>query len=156
MDSDHLVAIAEQLVSQAGKQRPRQANLKRAISSLYYAMFHELCQNCANSFIGPSRKGKPAWVQAYRSVDHGFAKNQFMNAEIMEEFPQEIQNFAELFRSLQKRRHQADYNPQSRFTKNDILSEKTKTQLALKTFRSSLPTDRRAFAVWTSFRPRLQ
>lgn len=88
------------------------------MSTAYYAMFHALCRNSADSLVGP--KGAPdrsrrAWNQAYRAVEHGIAKNQCKDT-VMEDFPETIRNFARHFVRVQELRHEADYDPAISFT----------------------------------------
>ena len=50
-----LIAIAQALARGAVKPRigrPRQAELRRAFSTIYYAAFHAFARNNANSLIG--------------------------------------------------------------------------------------------------------
>lgn len=86
---------------------PRQSDLKRAESTAYYAMFHAFCQNCADSFVGKSRaaENQNAWRQAYRAVNHGYAKFQCKNKSVIGGFPAEIQDFANQFAESQEKRH---------------------------------------------------
>ena len=79
VNRDHLLAIAESLASgSVGSQRgrPRQADLRRAISTAYYALFHTLAGNCANLLVGgrASTRTRQAWRQLYRALDHGQVK----------------------------------------------------------------------------------
>ena len=98
-----LVATSRRLVGASGRQKPRQSDLKRAASTAYYALFHALCWTCADSFVGGTGadRSNPAWRQAYRAVEHGYAKGQFSTARIMGRFPQAIQDFGNLFVDLQ-------------------------------------------------------
>ena len=84
MNWRHLIDAARLLAGQTGQMaprgRPRQAMLKRAISTAYYAMFHALCHSNANALIGVS-PGPPypmAWTRAYRALDHNFARERMV------------------------------------------------------------------------------
>ena len=92
--------------------RPREAELRRAVSVAYYAMFHALCQTCADMLVGASRanRSQRAWVQAYRAPDHGTVRSRCNRAE-MNEFPPAIRDFGKLLVELQAMRHRADYAP---------------------------------------------
>ncbi len=88
-----LIEIARELVN---RDQPPQAHLKRAMSTAYYAMFHALCKNSADSLVGPEGtpdRSRRAWNQAYRAVEHCYAKNQCRN-RVMDDFPETIRNFA--------------------------------------------------------------
>ena len=58
--------------ARAMMERPTQALLRRAVSTVYYAMFHALAANAADLLMGTSRG--PAWHRVYRSLDHGRAR----------------------------------------------------------------------------------
>ena len=134
----------------ANRGKPRQVFLRRAYSSLYYAMFHALANSCADMLIGRRGKAssKHAWVQIYRAVDHGYAKAQCTNAKILSKFPPDIANFGSVFVNAQIKRHEADYNPYIRFYKSAILNDRTIVQDAITRFLACDPKDTRAFASW--------
>ena len=46
-----LLAQARSLATSDAK-KPKQANLRRAISSAYYALFHFLCEEVTKTFVG--------------------------------------------------------------------------------------------------------
>jgi hypothetical protein len=147
---------AKILVANRSSRRPRQSDLKRAISSAYYAMFHALCRTVADGMIGTagSIRSAPAWRQAYRSVEHGFAKAQCSNGKVMTRFPQEIQDFGNLFVKLQEDRHNADYDPMSRFQRSDVVQIIAAVEETIKLYRRAPVKDRRAFAVWATMKAR--
>jgi hypothetical protein len=108
------------LVSRA--PHPTHADLKRAVSTAYYAVFHALCWNAADTLIGRARasRGSPAWRQTYRAMEHGFAKGQCEKRAIISKFPAEIRAFAQAFVILQERRQSADYDPSSVFQASEV------------------------------------
>ena len=151
-----LTDSARKLLGEGQKGPPKQSDLKRALSTAYYAMFHALCWNCADSFIGKTKgpRSQPAWKQAYRAVEHGFAKNQCRNNSVMEKFPTGIQDFANQFVELQEKRHLADYDPNSKFTRYDVLTAIEAAVAAIEKLQASKPKDKRAFAAWTVMKNR--
>lgn len=156
MQPRDLIASAKRLLGRGRKGKPRQSDLKRALSTAYYAMFHALCRNCADSFIGIAKtsRSQPAWRQVYRAVEHGFAKNQCKNRSVMERFPPEIQDFANQFVLLQERRHQADYDPFIKFTRHDVLTSIDAAVVAIGKLQASRIKDKKAFAAWTVMKNR--
>lgn len=94
---------------------PRQCDLKRAVSTNYYALFHALCRNAADCFIGGSDadRSRNAWIQAYRALEHGNAAQRCQSQQVMRKFPKPIEDFANLFVQAQKKRNSADYDPSS-------------------------------------------
>lgn len=154
MEPDDLIQIAKELIN---PEQPPQANLKRAISSAYYAMFHALCSECANSLVGCERnptRSRRAWNQAYRSVDHGETKNRCLKHEVMKSFPEEIRNFAENFVWLQELRCEADYDPAISFNQNEAITAIKIAQTMIAELRGSKLKDRKAFAVWLTMKKR--
>lgn len=151
-----LIQTARRLARSEVSKKPRQSDLKRAVSTAYYAMFHALCRNCADCLIGGTNadRSAPAWRQAYRAVEHRFSKNQCGNKAVVAKFPQEIEDFANLFETLQSKRHSADYDPTSRFFLQDAETFIDAAELAIKEFKSSGIKDRRAFAAWTTMKNR--
>jgi len=47
-----LLRIARQLARWPNRGRPREANLSRAVSATYYALFHALATCCADMLAG--------------------------------------------------------------------------------------------------------
>ncbi len=73
--SEQLVVTARRLAG-AGRKKPRQSDLKRAVSTAHYALSHAMARNAADMLIGvrPDHPNK-AWTQVYRALEHGPAKN---------------------------------------------------------------------------------
>ncbi|MCA3555743.1 MAG: hypothetical protein IOC69_09175 [Aestuariivirga sp.] len=121
-------------------------------------MFHALARCCADTMIGgPSAsRSKPAWQQVYRSLEHGQAKNACMtkqhNGRVLS-FPVEVEDFANLFRTMQEKRHKADYDPLEVVYKSEVLLDLDQVKAAIEKFESAPLKDRRAFAAWVLFKP---
>jgi len=148
-----LLKAASDLVPETG--RPRQANLRRAASTTYYALFHTLAHCCADLLIGGtnSERSKPAWHQVYRSLNHRPTKTA-CSAPKISEFPNEIQDFANMFVTFQDKRHSADYDPKKKHFKSDVLLDIASAEIAITGFQSASIKDRRAFAAFVLFKPR--
>lgn len=140
-----LIPTARRL-ARINPNRPRQADLKRAVSTAYYALFHTLAQDCADRLIGTGpRRYSPAWVQAYRALEHGFAKNACESVSRLG-FPVEVRDFANTFRQLQDERHRADYDPLARYTRAEVIILVSEAELAIRSLKAAPRQDRRAFA----------
>jgi uncharacterized protein (UPF0332 family) len=149
----HLVEIARALAS-GNPGRPKQAYLRRAVSSAYYAMFHALARCCADTLIGSGKsRSDPAWAQVYRSLEHGYAKQQ-CQSERVTKFPKEIQDFAQTFASVQTMRHDADYDPTVRYDRSAVLVDIGRIEAAISAFDASSVGDRRAFSAFVLLRTR--
>ena len=121
--SDHL--------SKIDRNKPKQANLRRAVSSAYYALFHLLCDEAANR-ISPM---KPPMLrkQIRRVLDHGkmrqacqaFASSgtlaKPLNLLQSASLSTEIRRVASTFVTLQEARHQADYDLAIDFTRLEVV-----------------------------------
>ena len=127
------------------------------MSTIYYAVFHCIANNCANMLVGSasaSSRSDPAWIQVYRALNHGRAKTRCENRKLMKKFTQEIQDLASLFVDLQIDRHHADYAPESAggvFFKSDIEVYASRVETIINNFASAPAKDRRAFAVYVLF-----
>lgn len=152
-----LLRTADDLVAGAGgSKRPRQSNLRRAVSTAYYAMFHCLAHCCATTLVGGPNadRSEPAWRQAYRALEHGQVKRSCANKDLLSKFPQEIQDFASEFVSMQAKRHLADYDPFSTFAKLEVQTQIATARSMIEGFQTVPVKHRRAFAVYVLFRTR--
>lgn len=133
-----------------GGSRPREADLRRAVSTMYYALFHALCQNCADAFVGTrsADRSQRAWRQVYRSVMHKTAKNRLSDQNVMKEFPKDIEDFGNTFVNAQFKRTLADYDPWFRTVRSEVLTDIATAEIAIRKLKQSPIKDRRALAVW--------
>ncbi len=157
MNPHDLIRLARQLASGelgSGRGRPRQSELRRAVSSAYYAIFHALALAAADLLIGTNRNSRieTLWLQIYRSLEHGYARNQCQNPAIGQ-FPPEIRDFAAQFVAMQALRHNADYNPAVTFTRREVMRLIDESEASIVAFENASEQDRRAFAVYVLFRP---
>lgn len=155
-----LIQTARELTSKQRKKRGghrvREANLRRAVSTAYYALFHTLAQNCADTLIGGlgADRHEAAWRQVYRLLEHGLAKDACRNTKLIARFPQGIQHFATHFVLLQEKRHAADYDPSAVFLKSDVIEAIDASEAVISSFNEVALKDRRAFAAHVLFKTR--
>ena len=159
MDPREFIRIARHLASGgAGRRRgrPRQADLRRAVSAAYYAMFHALARSCANTLVGSTRasRDQTAWRQAYRSLEHGHARRQCNDRSAMGRFPADARHFGRVFSEMQQQRNFADYDPNTRFLRSYVthLIDEAERHVAL--FEAVPATARRPFSIHVLLRPR--
>ena len=160
VDAHELIRIARELASGAlgsGRGRPRQSELRRAVSMAYYAMFHALARQSADMLVGATRgsRSQRAWLQAYRSLEHGLAFTQ-CKRPIIRRFPGEIQRFGERFVYNQRMRRDADYNPDVSYARYQVLQLIDDTERVVFDFERADAVDKRAFAVYVLFRSRTE
>ncbi len=144
--ADGHLAVAKRL---ANTKRPSQSEIRRSISSSYYAVFHALARTCANSLVGktPSQRPNKAWVEVYRGLNHGVCRKACEQANKVN-FPGSILDFADAFTQLQEHRHNADYDPNIRFAKENAEHWYGLAQESVESLRSANSIDKRAFAAW--------
>ena len=75
MNPFDFIATARDLVALNVRGRPRQSDLRRAVSTAYYALFHCLAGCCADLLVGDpgANRSLSAWNQTYRGLQHAFA-----------------------------------------------------------------------------------
>ena len=151
MNPHDLVQTACRL-AESGAPQPTQADLRRAVSTAYYALFHCLASTAADLLTGASR-GKE-WHQVYRALEHGKARSACRQQAAMRAFPTEIRRFAEAFVELQKARQQADYALEHKFSKPDVLATINTAEDAIVEFEQANAPHRRSFAVHVLFKRR--
>ena len=151
MNARDLIATARSL-AEIGRRRPSQANLRRAVSTAYYAVFHCLAGAAADLLIGQRRS--PAWHRVYRALEHGRAKTACERKREMAGFPPEIRDFANTFAILQDARHQADYALEGRYDKLDVLAAIDRAENVIARFERAEARHRRGFAAHVLFRRR--
>ena len=145
-----LVSTARLLAEQPRTGRPPETNLRRAISTAYYALFHHLAENCADMVVGGSgaRRSRDAWQQVYRALDHSTARRRCREQSAMSRFPSEIRNFGDVFVQLQELRQSADYDPHVAVpSRKEVSRQIDNSEDAIRQFPNAPIVDRRSFAV---------
>lgn len=142
-------------LAKARPSKPRQADLRRAVSTAYYAVFHALARECADRLVGTNSasRSQEAWTQAYRALEHGFEKQRCERAS-RQGFPTPITQFADAFATLQEERHRADYDPTASYTRAEALVHVATAERAIRDLRTGSKPDRTAFVVWVVLKHR--
>ncbi len=131
----------EQLLDQAltlatlDPRRPKQANLRRAISAAYYALFHFLVDESCRAMMGALHGQAPFRHVLGRAFAHGVMKDackSFGGGTLKKSvakglpsdfrIPEAIQDLATTFVDLQDNRHLADYDLTERFERSNVLT----------------------------------
>ena len=157
MNPQDLISGARLLAHGNGRRgRPRQADLCRAVSTAYYALFHTLAGGGADLIAGATRRSRsrPAWEQTYRALEHGHARNQCRNHSVMARFPPAVQDFAGWFMEVQRYRHYADYAPVTAFSRANVVRMVDTTEGIIARFNAAPAGERRAFAIYVLLRVR--
>lgn len=156
MIADDLLGIARRLAQGGGGQPPSQTDLRRAVSSVYYAMFHAVAQSNADTLVGddPLERDQMAWRQVYRALEHGYARQRCRQVASSSRFSIPIQRLADYFALAQNRRHRADYDPDEAFTEQETLTAITEAGQHIAALLATPSRERRAFAVYILMRER--
>lgn len=126
------------------------------MSTAYYALFHHLAKAGADLFVGATKaiRSQPAWRQTYRALEHRSAKNACSDGPTLQLFPQEIADYAYAFRTMQEKRHNADYDPYIRLTKSEVRADIEIIRGVMDGFDNCTNKDRRAFVAFVLFKKR--
>lgn len=68
---EHLLDQADHLIAPPAIGAPRHTDLRRAISNAYYAVFHTVLAQAADTFVGKTNRKSELYALLYRSIDHG-------------------------------------------------------------------------------------
>lgn len=156
----HFIEAAKMLAGSHGKThapigRPRQAMLRRAVSTAYYAMFHALCQSNADTLVGQSSPGPHTnlWVETYRALQHGTAKTRLASYIQLNQDPA-VHNFGQVFGNMQQQRISADYDPRARFVRSQVITFIGRSEAAIHAFCDAPALTRRRLAIYLLVRGR--
>ena len=147
------MGLPEDLLDQARElmefdpRRPKQASLRRAVSTAYYALFHLLIRE-ASQLLAPASPPELRLLVA-RSFDHWPMKKQAaefakktMPYGLSHVAPnQDVVYVAETFVALQDARHKADYDLIASFTKTQVRIFVTRTGTAFSHWQRAKNTD---------------
>ena len=154
MKSTNLLRVAQanaQGAVNTGIGRPLQEELKRAVSTTYYALFLHLCDATANLMVGtlqPDSGRRAAWQRLYRVLQHGVTRNKCENRREVQQFPVGIRQFAETLLKAQDARHDADYDPFSKYTREQALVIITEARDAIEEFDATPRQERLHFIAY--------
>ena len=146
MAPEHLLQIATDL-AEINSRRPRRADLCRAVSTAYYALFHCLARTCADRLAGRAGMvgNRPMWRRVYRALEHRQARTRCEN--VPSSFPDGVREFGQAFSVQQRKRHLADYDPDHRVSKSEVVAAVNDARTAIDRFLETPASVRRDFAL---------
>jgi hypothetical protein len=162
-DPGRLLEQAEILI----KNHKDETDLRRAVSTAYYAVFHYALRAAADLTAGAGNRATPRYSLVYCSVDHVRLKN--LRDQLRGAAPQDVilpyappppayfgkvAVFARLAANLQLERHYADYHPTEYFDDARALQAVLAAQEAINTFEAATAEQRDAFLMLLLFKPR--
>jgi hypothetical protein len=157
VDPIHLLEQADRLVQAPAAGAPRQADLRRAISSSYYAVFHFTAAALADEFVGRTQRNSPRYAAIYRSLDHGKLKSVCIGvpkstpsstvARLVPAngFGDNVIDFAATIVQLQEERHRADYDPSYRVRTSDARVHILAARRAIRRYQRANTDRKKAF-----------
>ena len=153
-DPSELLAAARLLLDGEGGNPPTDAQLRRAVSTAYYAVFHCILRAAADRFMGPDKAASAGYALLYRSFDHRHMKTvcEALQASTLRgrfrrhlrkaSVSQEVQEFAEIFGELQDARHAADYDPLASLVISDVMALIDSAAVAMRIFDQVAPDEK--------------
>jgi hypothetical protein len=115
------------------KTKPKQVNLRRAVSSAYYALFHFLVEESCRTILGTQNDSRAYRDVLARAFDHSSMKQACASFEggtlptsVLKGLPSpflieaDLQQVAATFVEAQEKRHLADYDRSERFARKDV------------------------------------
>jgi hypothetical protein len=166
LNPDHLLEQADRLIAPPGGGAPRQADLRRAISSAYYGIFHAVLTEAADDFAGKTQRQTRRYELVYRSIDHKSLRRlcedvaktalpaKYSKYEPPGGFGADLIALATAVVDLQEKRHLADYDPLLRVSASDATLAVATGRAALLRFRNASRARRKAFLSLLVFSPR--
>ena len=166
VNPEHLFEQADALIQLAAAGPPRQANLRRAISTAYYGLFHATLRAAADLFAGATNRNEGHYALIYRGIDHKSLRD--LCEEVIKTtlpkkyipyvptngFGPNIVAYATAIVELQNKRIAADYDPLFRVTKSDAELLIRTGRAAVARFQKASNARRRAFLTLVAFPPR--
>ena len=138
------MALPEDLLKQAflllnkESKNPKQASLRRAVSTAYYALFHLLVQEASANW---SRKDMRDYLA--RAFEHGTmlkacrsTENESYAASVSPQVVAKLRSVARAFRELQEQRHLADYSNATRWDRIKAAAKVNQCQSAFIDWKS--------------------
>ena len=151
IDPHGLTDTCYKLVPSAATPPPSQTDMRRAISTAYYAVFHTLAVSNAELIAGQpqSNMSSYAWERVYRRLDHGRARNNL--CAVLNLLSSNGENFARAFIDLQDLRQEADYDPNFSVTRTRALNIIAQAETAIRDFAQLTQEERRLLAAQSMF-----
>jgi uncharacterized protein (UPF0332 family) len=118
----HLLEQA-QLLANLDRKRPRQASLRRAVSTAYYALFHLLTTAAVANWKKPRQRAALARAFEHRKMNDACVKTrgkQFPNPNLAS--AGHLRTVADTFIKLQQFRHTADYDNSKKWARTEVLA----------------------------------
>jgi len=166
LNPDHLFDQADRLIAPQGRGAPRQADLRRAISNVYYGLFHAIVANATDDLVGSTQRQTPRYALIYRYVEHKSLRTlcedvkkpslpaKYSKLAPTGGFGPDLIAVSTAVLDLQEKRHLADYDPLFRVGISDAALAVATGRTALIRFRNAPGEPRKVFLSLLVFSPR--
>ena len=145
------MAYADDLLEQAWHlarrepKRPRQASLRRAVSTAYYALFHLLIDETIRNWRRPAERNTLARMFEHSVMGRSCEKKRQELEDYFNTKPhagarltsaRHLYLVAETFSKMQQRRHEADYDGSIKWTRTQTLEEVDSVEAAFQSWKA--------------------
>ena len=154
MVAKDLIEVADMLLDRPGT-RPRQAVLKRAVSTAHYAVFHALAHQNVDELLGWRIPAMDHWnivAPLYSGIEHKAAR--IALADSAKRRPEAFLRISSAFAELQEERMLADYDPKPRYALTTARQLVERARETIKDIGALSRDDRRLLAVRPIAKPR--
>jgi hypothetical protein len=153
-----LLETAKKLICSTSLSPASQTDLRRAVSTAYYACFHFASNCCVVDLLGLGSKNlSRAKSQIYRSLDHKDISAACVKTKDKDYgFPDGIRSFSIFFENMRKFRIRADYDidESSNFNASHVQHLIGECEEAIKQYSEANVDDRKAFAILMAIKTR--
>lgn len=148
--SEQLLRVAKSRLLE--QQNRNEANLRRANSDLYYAMFHAICEALVEPLGAKPESDafKATYVTLYRQLSHSLAVKRFNAVQSKDDFSDPVKSFGRHFVQMREKRELADYHPLWRHKISTVRNNAQQTEQALSQLQSVDQVERCRFAMHLS------
>jgi hypothetical protein len=145
-----LLELAEQLIDDG---RRSSALRRRAISTAYYAVFHQIAKLCAETLLSGTEQSSDEYARIYRALDHGPLKSSWQNQNSPLRKVDTLKKIGDLIVPLQSERIRADYLPPlpHPFTSREAKEVVQQARRAVDALNELTPDERRMLAIGLLF-----
>jgi DNA-binding transcriptional LysR family regulator len=166
LNVEHLLDQAVRLIRPSSAGQRRQVDLRRAISSAYYSVFHAMLTAASDAFVGRTHRTSPRYALVYRGIDHRELRTlcevarkhppplKYRPYVPLSGFGLDLRTFASAVIELQDARHEADYDPRPRVRSSDVTAAIDLARTGLGHWNEAQQDEKVMFLTLLTFPPR--
>jgi hypothetical protein len=166
LNVEHLLDQAVRLITTPSGGPRRQADLRRAISSVYYSVFHATLTAAGDAFVGRTLRASPRYALVYRGINHRDlrslcevagkhpAPSKYRPFIPARGFGHDLRTFASAVIELQDARYDADYDPRLSVRTSDVTAAIELARTGLAHWIEAQADEKATFLTLLTFPPR--